>query len=452
MISIRTKSNLMALFAMPLLLVLGAPTASAQETMDLKAILQQAVEHNTNVRKAAMDQDAARYKVAETRADGLPQITAQADLSYFPSIATQLLPGEIIGQPGTQVPVQFGTKYNATVGGKVTQMLYDQRFLTGMQAAKGAAELYELLHLQTEEQVVYEVATAYYQIMDLEAQQASVDSQLVTMTELERITQLQVENQFKRKLDLQRVQVNRQNAVTQRDGLALGAEQQVNYLKVLMGMPVSAELVLAQPANMGVGKPQPAGGSLSAGRTDIKVLEQQITLQDLNIRATRAGYVPTLSAFGSLNYQAQRNEFNFFNSDQDWFQSATIGGTLAIPIFDGLRKYNKVAQQKVAQLQYQADLEHTGNALAMEERNAIAALDNSWSTVEAQASNLVLAQNVYSQTNSLYEEGISPLTDLLNADQALSDSRTAYHSATLKYKLAELDLLKAQGGLKTLIQ
>ena len=240
--------------------------------------------------------------------------------------------------------------------------------------------------------------------------------------------------------------------MTQRDGLALGAEQQVNYLKVLMGMPVSAELVLAQPANMGVGKPQPAGGSLSAGRTDIKVLEQQITLQDLNIRATRAGYVPTLSAFGSLNYQAQRNEFNFFNSDQDWFQSATIGGTLAIPIFDGLRKYNKVAQQKVAQLQYQADLEHTGNALAMEERNAIAALDNSWSTVEAQASNLVLAQNVYSQTNSLYEEGISPLTDLLNADQALSDSRTAYHSATLKYKLAELDLLKAQGGLKTLIQ
>ena len=54
MISIRTKSNLMALFAMPLLLVLGAPTASAQETMDLKAILQQAVEHNTNVRKAAL--------------------------------------------------------------------------------------------------------------------------------------------------------------------------------------------------------------------------------------------------------------------------------------------------------------------------------------------------------------------------------------------------------------
>ena len=130
----------MAMCALPLLLALATLPATAQEGMGLKVILQQALEHNTNVRKAAMDQEAARYKVNETRAEGLPQISAQADLNYYPSIATQILPGEIIGQPGTQVPVQFGTKYNATVGGKVTQMLYDQRFLTGMQAARGSAE------------------------------------------------------------------------------------------------------------------------------------------------------------------------------------------------------------------------------------------------------------------------------------------------------------------------
>lgn len=440
----------MAVCALPLLFVLATLPATAQESLGLKAILKQALEHNTQVRKAAMDQDAARYKVNETRAEGLPQISAQADLNYYPSIATQILPGEIIGQPGTQVPVQFGTKYNATLGGKVTQMLYDQRFLTGLQAARRSAELYEMLQLQTEEQVIHEVASAYYQVLDLEAQQASVDSQLVRMVELERITTLQVENQFKRKLDLQRVQVNRQNATTKRDGYALNVEQQVNYLKLLMGMPASAELVLAHPANMGIGAPVISGDALSAQRTDIKILQQQIELQDLNIRSIRAGYMPTLSAFGALNYQAQRNEFNFFDQGQNWFPNSVIGGTLAVPLFDGFRKHSQIAQQKVALLQYEADLEYTTNALAVEERNAIAALDNSWRTVEAQASNLVLAQDVYSQTNSLYSEGIAPLTDLLDADQALSDSRTAYHSATLKYKLAELDLLKAQGGLNTL--
>ena len=442
----------MAVCALPLLFVLATLPATAQESLGLKAILKQALEHNTQVRKAAMDQDAARYKVGETRADGLPQISAQADLNYYPSLATQLLPGEIIGQPGTQVPVQFGTKYNATLGGKVTQMLYDQRFLTGLQAAKRSAELYEMLHLRTEEQVIHEVAGAYYQVLDLKAQQASVDSQLVSMTELERITTLQVQNQYKRKLDLQRVQVNRQNATTKRDGFALGVEQQVNYLKLLMGIPASADLVLADPGSIGVGAPNAAAGSLSGQRTDIRILQQQIELQDLNIRATRAGYVPTLSAFGALNYQAQRNEFNFFDQGQNWFPNSVIGGTLAVPLFDGLRKQNRIAQQKVTLMQYEADLEYTTNALAVEERNATAALNNSWRTVEAQASNLVLAQDVYSQTNSLYSEGIAPLTDLLDADQALSDSRTAYHSATLKYKLAELDLLKAQGGLKTLIQ
>lgn len=438
--------------AWPALLALIALPALAQQPMDLKAILQQALTHNTNVRKAAMDQEAAQYKVNETRADGLPQITAQADLNFHPSIATQILPGEIIGQPGTQVPVQFGTTYNANLGARVTQMLYDQRFFTGLQAAKRSAELYELLHLQTEEQVIHEVASAYYHVLDLEAQQASVDSQLVSMAELERITALQVENQYKRKLDLQRVQVNRQNATTRRDGYALGVTQQLNYLKVLMGLPVASTLELVQPAHLGVVAPMASPETLSANRTDIKVLQERVALQDLNIRSTRAGYMPTLSAFGALNYQAQRNELNVLDQGQSWFPNSVIGGTLAIPLFDGLRKHNRIAQQKVTLMQYQADLEYTGNALAMEERNAIEALNNSWRTVEAQAGNLVLAQDVYGQTNSLYAEGIAPLTDLLDADQALSNSRTAYHSATLRYKLAELDLLKAQGGLKTLVK
>lgn len=434
------------------MLALAALPAMAQQPMDLKQALEHALKYNTDVRNAALDQEAARNKVGETRADGLPQISAQGDLKYNPSIASQMLPGEIIGRPGEQVPVQFGTKYIASVSGQVTQMLYDQRFLTGLQAAKRSEELYALLHLQTEEQVMYEVAGTYYKILDLRAQEASVDSQLASMAELERITTLQVQNQYKLKLDLQRVQVNRQNATTKRDGFTLQAEQQLNYLKVLMGMPVTADVVLVQPTDLGIGAPAHTGDALYEQRTDIKVLDQQIALQDLNIRATRAGYAPTLSAFGNLGWQAQSNAFDMYGSDGTWLKNAAIGATLAIPIFDGGRKHHQIAQQKVVRLQYQADREYTGNALAMEERNAIAALDNSWRTVEAQAGNLVLAEDVYDQTNSLYTEGIAPLTDLLDADQALSDSRTSYHSATLNYKLAELDLLKAQGRLNTLMQ
>lgn len=446
--TVRTNMLLLACAA----LSLGAGPAAAQQPMDLKQVLEQALKYNTDVRNAALDQEAARHKVGETRADGLPQLSASADLKTNLSLATQLLPGEMIGRPGAQVPVQFGSKYNATVSGQVNQVLYDQRFLTGLQAAKRSEELYALLHLQTEEQVLYEVAGTYYKILDLKAQEASVDSQLASMAELERITKLQVQNQYKLKLDLQRVQVNRQNAVTRRDGFSLQAEQQLNYLKVLMGTPLSEEVQLVQPAFLSVAAPAPSRDTLYEQRTDIQVLHEQIALQDLNIRATRAGYMPTLSAYGNLGWQAQRNEFDLFDAGGSWFKNSAIGATLSIPLFDGGRKQHQIAQQKVVRLQYQADLEHAQSALAMEERNAIAALDNSWRTVEAQASNLVLAQDVYQQTNSLYTEGIAPLTDLLDADQALSDSRTSYHSATLNYKLAELDLLKAQGKLKTLVQ
>lgn len=91
-----TGAAMMALAALP---------AMAQQPMDLKQALEHALKYNTDVRNAALDQEAARNKVGETRADGLPQVTGQADLKSNPSIATQLLPGEMIGRPGEQVPV-----------------------------------------------------------------------------------------------------------------------------------------------------------------------------------------------------------------------------------------------------------------------------------------------------------------------------------------------------------
>jgi outer membrane protein TolC len=439
------------ILAIMLIAVVTANPLAAQDSMDLKQCLTLAMEHNTAVQKAAMDEDAAAYSVKEAFAEGLPQVTGQVDVNMFPSIATQILPGEIIGQPGTQVPVQFGTKYNATVGGRVTQMIYDQRFLTGLEAARRSRELYKLLHLQTEEQVIQEVATSYYRILELKAQQGGLDSQLVMMTELERIMEVQVANQYKRTLDLQRVKVNRQNTMTERDGIALAHDQQLNYLKVLMGIPVAEDLDLVQPKDLGIHRPTAVLDTLYRQRTDIKVIKEQIALQDLQVKVTRAGYMPTLSAFGSYNYQAQRNEFNFLEPDQNWFNTSQVGVTLAVPVFDGMRKHSRIGKQKVELLQQQADLAQAENTFEMEERNALAELQASWTNVEAQASNLVLADDVFQQSDALYKEGLSPLTDLLDAEQALQDTRTAYYRAALRFKLAELDLLRAQGGLKTLI-
>ena len=63
-----------------------------------------------------------------------------------------------------------------------------------------------------------------------------------------------------------------------------------------------------------------------------------------------------------------------------------------------------------------------------------------------------LAQEVFFNTQNNYNNGLAPLTDLLSAENSLTEAQNNYSSALLDYKVAEIQLLKAQGSLTTLLK
>jgi outer membrane protein len=84
--------------------------------------------------------------------------------------------------------------------------------------------------------------------------------------------------------------------------------------------------------------------------------------------------------------------------------------------------------------------------------NALKQINTSQLTIQNQERNVQLAQEVYTTTNSLYKEGLSPLADLLDAEVALRESQTNLNNERLKYKIAQLDYIRARGEIKNLIQ
>ena len=63
----------------------------------------------------------------------LPNLSANANVTDNLKIATQLLPGEFFGQPpGSFVPVRFGTKYTASAGLALNQLLFDGQVFIGL--------------------------------------------------------------------------------------------------------------------------------------------------------------------------------------------------------------------------------------------------------------------------------------------------------------------------------
>jgi len=70
--------------------------------------------------------------------------------------------------------------------------------------------------------------------------------------------------------------------------------------------------------------------------------------------------------------------------------------------------------------------------------------------LKGQSENVALAREITEKLVLQYKEGVVPLTDLLNAQTALSEAETLYWQQVFAYKLAVLKILKASGNLSLL--
>jgi outer membrane protein TolC len=156
---------------------------------------------------------------------------------------------------------------------------------------------------------------------------------------------------------------------------------------------------------------------------------------------------------GSYNYIGQGSEMPLFAKPIDgvyWSDFATIGLNLRVPIFAGFGTRAKVRQAENDLKSVKVDLDETKLALDLAFDNAKKQIENSLITIKNQKENAQLAEEVFNNTNNNYTQGLASLTDLLDAENAMVEAQNNYTKAILEYKLAEIQLIKSKGELKTL--
>ncbi|MFZ6663462.1 TolC family protein [Peijinzhouia sedimentorum] len=420
----------------------------------LKDAVRYALINNEAIVKAQLDERGAEYKIQESIGSGLPQLSANGQLNSFPERATQLLPGELAGQPGEMIPVQFGTKYSATGGIELQQLLFSKSFFVGLEAANTTKDLYRLRTQMSEEEVIYNVSSSFLQLLQTKQQFQSVEANYARLEQLEQILLLQYENDIATKVQVNRVIVNKTNLENQRKALNATYQQQLNGLKYFMNMPMGHELNIdgnTEVLDISL-QPNTDIDQVMTSLVDYKLLTTQKSLYSLNMENIKAGYYPRLSAFAQGNLNAQRNEFNFFSGDESWFKAITVGLQLNIPIFDGFQRKNQIRQAKIEVDKVDQDLRQLKRATDMNIRNAIEQINTSLTSIESQKLNVELAKEVYNNTNELYKEGLAPLTDLLDVEVSLREAETNLNNERLRYQLSQLTYIQAKGDLKLLTQ
>jgi outer membrane protein len=419
----------------------------AQQPLTLKDAVNYAVQNSVNVRKAKLDIAGGKYKTEEIRSKALPQITGTGTLNYNPIIG-QLVVGDI--------SFQLGRNWNASGGVQLTQELFNQQVFTGLKAAKTSESYYSLLASLSEEQVIEQVANNYFQVLVNRQQLNVIDTNIKNVKVIEKIITNQFQNGLAKKIDVDRIKVNLTNLQNQREQSLNGVTQLENQLKFYMGMPVENSIVLpptelTEVQNLPV---FPDSVTLN-GRTEIRLLDIQRELYTLQRKAYISEYYPTLSLNGNYSYTGQSDKFDLFkskNSSAFWYDASAIGVTLRVPIFNGFATRARVRQANVDILKNEQDRRETTNSLNLAYDNAKIALRNSLNTINSQRQNVTLAQEIYKSTQNNYNNGLAALTDVLDTENALTEAQNSYTQALLNYRIAEIQLIKSNGNIKSLLK
>ena len=413
----------------------------------LKQALDYAQNHQVSILNARIDEDIAKNTVKQTIGIGLPQVSGNANFQDFVKLPTSLLPGDFFGQPGTQVPVQFGVKYQSLVGLDFNQLLFDGSYLVGLQASKTFKELSNKNLARTRIETAVAVTKAYYSVLVSNEQLSLIDANLDRLRKSLSDTESLFKNGFVEKIDLDRLTVFKNNLETERENVIRLLALNVNLLKFQMGMTISSRLTLTDSiTNLQTDQAVVARDSTAyRNRIEYSLLQTQKKLNEFDLKRYKSQFLPSLSAFGNTSQSFQSNNFSELFSTS--FPSTIIGLRLSVPIISGGIKLSQVRNAKLVILKTQNDLVNLQNGINLEVEQAQTTYANSLKSLDNQKRNMELAQEVLRVSKIKYEQGVGSSIEVTSAETSLKEAQNNYINALYDLMINRVNVEKASGRI-----
>lgn len=426
--------------------------AKAQLTDSItKFSLQEAIDyaqsHQSSILNASIDEEIAKNTVKRTIGIGLPQLNGNVNFQDFLKIPTNLLPGEIFGKPGTQIPVQFGVQYQSSYGLELSQLLFDGSYLVGLQASKTFKELSNKNLKRSRIETAVGVTKAYYSVLVSNEQLSLLDANIDRLKKSFKDTQALFANGFVEKIDVDRLTVLNNNLETERGNVIRLLELNMNLLKFQMGMTIQSKLVLKDS----IGSLQVAeflavkDTAAYQNRIEYSLLETQKKLNELDLKRYKSLFLPSLAAFGTTSRSFQSNDF--LNLIDRSFPATIIGFRLSVPLLSGGVKAYQVRNAKLEVLKTENNLVNLKNGINLEVEQAQTIYRNGLKSLENQKRNMELAKEVLRVTKIKYEQGVGSSIEVTTAETSLKESQNNYINALYDLLINKVNMDRALGKI-----
>ncbi|MCR4860882.1 MAG: TolC family protein, partial [Bacteroidales bacterium] len=162
------------------------------------------------------------------------------------------------------------------------------------------------------------------------------------------------------------------------------------------------------------------------------------------VRTQQYAFLPTLSLSFNYSINAMTNDFKF--SEFQWSPYSFVGLSLSIPIFSGGQRTNALRQARVQADELDIQRIDTERRLKISIRQYLNQMETAMKSLESARSAAQTAEKAYGIATKSYDVGRSTLTDLNDAQLALTQARLGVSQAVYNFVVAKANLENTLGA------
>ena len=432
--------------------------------LTIEKAVQLALRNNSEVRTSKLEKEKAGGRVLEAWGNALPSVDISSQyvhlidkpVSYFPDYliyplykimdSTAHFPaatGQLVLLPGSMSP-----GFTAGASLNVRQILFNGAVFVGVGAANIyshlASDLYETRKVET----VSKVKKVYYGALLAREVLGLTQSSLKNAEDNLKNVQLMRRQGIVSEYDELRATVGVENirpmVIQGENGYALA----LDALRNTIGLADKEEIALVDSLTF-----QVVDDAIIAHAEDLvlesnpglSAVQRQIELNGAAVNAERSNYLPTVLAFGSYQYQAIENEFNF--AAKDFYKSSQVGLSLSINLFQGLQTYARVEQAQLEQQKSQEQKTALERNLRTGVHSVRSNLQQARKRLAAQEKTIEMAERGYEIVTARFLSSAATQLEVNDAELALTQAKVNRIQAVYDYLVASADLDQLLGRL-----
>jgi len=451
-------------FTLPLAAALLVSSALSQDAspqrLSLRDAVQLAMKRNPDLSSARLEVKRSDARVLEAWGNALPAVDLSAQyvhmidkpVTFFPDVFLYSFMKDIdstISKPtGKLVPVSFAPGFSASASLNVRQILFNGAVFIGVGAAHIYSELARDLYQAKQVETVTKVRKAYHSALLAHEALDLMRSSLRNAEDNLKNVRVMLKQGIVSEYDELRASVGVENLRPMVIQSETNFSLAMDNLRNTIGVTDKDEFTLTDSLSF------QAIDEAILSRAEALVLElnpglsairRQIDLNGAVVSAERSSYLPTIAAFGSYQYQAAKNEFNF--STNDFYKGSTVGLSLSLSLFQGLQTRARVEQAQLEQRKSEEQRVSLERTLQTGLHSIIGNIKQARKRVEAQGKTAEMAERGYKIVTARFLSSAATQLEVNDAQLALTQAKVNRVQAIYDYLVASADLDQLIGRL-----